>query len=206
MVHSTYFKWLWSILLVNSICLVAFLLMLVNSGSSLNLDLHFGHQKWLKIIIFGQNRRLKVHNMYFKWLGSILLLNSISLVAFILISVHPGNSIDLWIFNLVPKMAKTSIFDQNRRLKVHIMHFQWFGSPLPVDLISLITFILISAQLGTSLDLWTFISGQKRLNKYISSKSKAQGQYCPNLYKGSNPQRTYFPYRECGSEEVFKQC
>ena len=48
-----------------------------------------------KISIFGQNRQLKVHNMNFECIGPTLLVNSISLVAFLLISVHLRSSLDL---------------------------------------------------------------------------------------------------------------
>ena len=105
-----------------------------------SVDLHFGPQKWLKIIIFGQNRRLKVHNMYFKWLGSILLVNSISLVAFLLISVHPGTSLDLWTFIWAYKRLKPVYLIRSQRLKVHNMNFKWFGSTLLVNSISLLSF------------------------------------------------------------------
>ena len=74
------------------------------------------------------------------------------------------------------KRLKIVIFGQNRRLKVHNMNFKWFGSTLLVNSISLVAFLLISVHLGTSLDLWTFISGpQKAKNRYIWSKSTAQG-------------------------------
>ena len=89
--------------------------------------------------------------MYFKWFWSTLMVDSKSLVGFLLISVHPSTSLDLWTFVLGPRKAKISIFGKNRRRKVH-MYSKWFEYTLLFDSISLVSFLLISVHLGNALD------------------------------------------------------
>ena len=114
--------------------------------------------------------------MYYKWFWSTWLVDSLSLDASILISVHPGASSDPWTFISGHKKANISNFGQNRRLKVQNMYFRWFWPTLIVDCISCFAFLLNSVHPGISRDLWTFISGQKMaksvyLVKIIGSRS-----------------------------------
>ena len=102
-------------------------------------------RKIAKISIFPQNWRLKVHDLHFKWLWSTLLVYSISLVAFLLISVLLRTSLDMGTFMIGQKIAKIGRFGQNRRLKVHNMQFEWFWSTSVIDCISLVALITNSS-------------------------------------------------------------
>ena len=116
-VRNLYLKEFWSTLLIDCIFLVAFLFISVSPGASLDPVPILGPKKWIKSLYFGQNRRLKVHNnLHFKWFCSTLLVYSISLVAFLLISSHPGTLSDLWTLISVTKMAKISVLVKNDSL------------------------------------------------------------------------------------------
>ena len=62
--------------------------------------------KWLKPVYLVKMDG-QVPNIYFKWFWSTLLVDSISLIAFILISVRSGTSVDPWTFSLGPRSLKS---------------------------------------------------------------------------------------------------
>ena len=90
-------------------------------------DSYFGPTKGQNEYIWSKSKAQGPWDV-FKLFGFTFLVDSISLLAFILISVHPGITIALWILISGPQKAKMSIFGQNRRLKVHEMYLNYLNS------------------------------------------------------------------------------
>ena len=135
-------------------------------------DSYFGPTKGQNEYIWSKSKAQGPWDV-FKLFGFTFLVDSISLLAFLLISVHPGTLLDQWTSISSPKMAKIAKFVRIWRLKVRNIYFKWFRSTLIVDCMSLVAFLLISVHPDTSLDLWTFIAGPKWLKSVYNDDNNA---------------------------------